>query len=214
MVQADASARLDAVASACAFLSNVLLRVDAAPAVMDALDVEFARSWPLEHDERTAAGVEALVAAVSNPVDAEALREDYWALFLGPGPMLACPFESVHRSIEHLTFEDETIAVREAYFEFGLQAPALGREPDDHIGLELAFVGELAAAALTALESGDSDAYERLLDGARRFVDEHLALWAPEFAQMVISGARTDLYRAVGLLLAGALSQFGSLLRA
>lgn len=212
MTAADgAGEALDAVASACAFLAHLLLRPDAADAA-SRLDPAFVAGWPLARDADTAAGLAALDAAVRHPAPADELRADFAALFVGPGPMLACPWESVHRGEEGLTFDRQTFEVRRAYVAHGLQAPALNREPDDHIGLELAFVGELAAAALAALERGDAAEAGRLASGAATFCREHLIPWAPGFAARVASGAATALYRAVGLLLAGALPQFGPLL--
>lgn len=61
----------------------------------------------------------------------DVLGADYHRLFVGPGTMLAPPWESVHPSDEGLTFQDETLQVRQAYAEFGLTAPAVNREPDD-----------------------------------------------------------------------------------
>ncbi len=204
---------LDAVASACAFLAHLLLRPDAA-ASASAMDHALIEAWPLERDADTAAGLAALRAAALNPATAEALHADFAALFVGPGPMLACPWESVQRGEERLTFDRQTFEVRRAYAAFGRQAPALNREPDDHIGLELAFVGELAAAALAALERGEEAEARRLAAGASDFWRDHLMPWAPGFARHVAAGARTPLYRAAGLLLAGGLPQLGPLLGA
>lgn len=205
---------LDAVASACALLSNLFLRKEAAPAVVTNLTPADVAAWPLERDADTAAGLSLLAGALGAP-DADrtaALAADYTQLFVGPGAMGACPWESVHRSEEGLTFEAETLQVRRAYAAAGLQAPAFNREPDDHIGLELAFVGELAVAALDARERGDADGESFALGAAGRFVREHPGVWGPAFAGLVIAGATTDLYRAAGHLLRGALPQFARIL--
>nr|NLI50415.1 hypothetical protein [Propionibacterium sp.] len=212
MTAADgAGEALDAVASACAFLAHLLLRPEAADAVAQ-LDPAFIADWPLARDADTVAGLAALDAFVRHPAPSDALRADYAALFVGPGPMLACPWESVHRGEDRLVFDRQTFEVRRAYAAYGLQAPALNREPDDHVGLELAFVGALAAAALDALERGDDGEVRRLAVGAVEFCTEHLEPWVPGFAAQVTAGAATPLYRALGLLLAGALAQFGPLL--
>ncbi len=204
---------LDAVASACAFLAHLLLRPDAA-VTASTLQPGLIDDWPLGRDADTAAGLVALAAATRAPADEEALRADYAALFVGPGPMLACPWESVHRGEEGLTFDRQTFEVRQAYAAFGRRAPRFNREPDDHVGLELAFVGELAASALEALEDGRDAEARRLAAGAATFCAEHLQPWVPGFAAQVAAGARTPLYRAVGLLLAGAVPQVGPLLTA
>lgn len=149
---------------------------------------------------------------MTTPAPDADLVGDFTHLYVGPGRMAACPWESVHRSEEGLTFEAETLQVREAYAAAGLQAPALNREPDDHIGLELAFVGELSVAALDARGRGDREAEEFALGLAGRFHREHPGVWGPWFADLVIEHARTDLHRASGYLLRGALPQFGRIL--
>ena len=203
---------LDAVASACAFLSHLFLRKEAGATAVASLDAEQIAAWPLARDVDTAAGLELLTSVVADPEPDEEYAADYTHLFVGPGHMAACPWESVHRSDEGLTFEAETLQVRRAYAAAGLAAPAVNREPDDHIGLELAFVGELAVAALDAAERGDTEGQAFATDAAGRFVHEHLGVWGPWFADLVVEHARTDLYRSAGLLLRGALPQFGVLL--
>ena len=206
---------LDASAGVCAFLSNVLLRVEAGPVTVQNLDAATINAWPFAGaNADTEAGLAALREAVASPVSDEELEADYRRLFVGPGHMLAPPWESVHRSDEGLTFEAETLGVRAAYAEFGLQAPALNKEPDDHIGLELAFIGELAVAALNAAEAGDVGGQAAVLHGASRFMAEHVSQWAPAWAVLVHENASTALYRAVGLLLAGALPELGRVLSA
>jgi TorA maturation chaperone TorD len=55
----------------------------------------------------------------------ELLREiqaDYTRLFIGPGKVLAPPYESVHFSSDRLMFQMETLQVRRWYARFGLQS--------------------------------------------------------------------------------------------
>lgn len=207
---------LDAVASACAFLAHLFLRKEAGPATLANVDANLAAAWPLSGRAQGAAdterGVALLGRAVTAPAPVSDLAADHTRLFVGPGPMKACPWESVHRSEEGLTFEAETLQVRRAYAEAGFEAPALNREPDDHIGLELAFLGELAVAALDAREGGDAAAEAFALSAAGAFVRDHLGVWAPGFADLVIEHAATDLYRAAGHLLRGALPTFEAVL--
>ena len=88
--------------------------------------------------------------------------------------------------------------------------PALNREPDDHIGRELAFIGELAVSALDACDRSDAEGEAFAVGTVGRCLREHLA--GPGFATLVVENARTDLYRAAGYLLRGALPQFTRLL--
>ena len=207
---------LDAVASACAFLAHLFLRKEAGPTTVANLPAEDAAAWPLSGREEggadTGAGIALLVRAITHPARERDLAADHARLFVGPGRVKACPWESVHRSEEGLTFEAETLQVRRAYARAGFQAPALSREPDDHIGLELAFVGELVVAALEARERGDTDGETLALSAAGEFVRDHLGVWGPGFADLVIEHAATDLYRAAGHLLRGALPAFEAVL--
>ena len=204
---------LDAVAAACAFLANLLLRIESAPEVVANLDAEQVAAWPLAgRNEATALGLQVLTSAVQQPASAEELEADYRRLFVGPGAISAPPWESVHVDDEGLMFQEPTMSVRHAYGEFGLQAPALNKEPDDHMGLELAFVGELAVTALHAAESDDVVGQSTLLDAMSRFWADHLVVWGPKLSGLIVESAQTDLYRAVGHLLAGSIEAFGTIL--
>lgn len=141
------------------------------------------------------------------------LVQDYNRLFVGPEKLLAPPWESVYRSPDHLVFEQETLSVRRAYAQFGLQAPRQNVEPDDHIGLELAFVVHLCSLALRAIEQGQQETVRRVVDAQRAFLSDHLTKWANEFAVRVIENATTDYYRGVAHLLIGCLEETQTLLR-
>ena len=84
------------------------------------------------------------------PVDAEAVEQDYLRLFVGLGMPLAPPWESAWASDARLIFQRETLDVRYWYRSAGLEVANLHAEPDDHIGLELEFIGAL-------LDRGDAE---------------------------------------------------------
>lgn len=199
---------LTAHALAYGFLSKALYHEPAldflAPLFADNLFAE----WPLDADvEATRQGIALLSAfgAAWEPDQLALLKSDYAALFVGPGPLLAYPWESVYLSEEHLIFDIQTLEVREIYRRFGLQAPAAIREPDDHIGLELAFLVHLCSLGLDACARGDIDGFERSLQAQRGFLGDHVLRWAPIFMQRVIEHAATDYYRGVAYLGLGAL---------
>jgi len=138
----------------------------------------------------------------------EALKKDYQRLFVGPGHLPAPPWESVYRSREHLVFEKETLDVRRWYARFGLQAPKFNQEPDDHIGLEFAFLLHLTTLALQ--NQVDQEACAPLLQAQRAFIEEHLVQWAPSFFQAVSKHAATEFYRGVGYLGSAILDEVAS----
>jgi TorA maturation chaperone TorD len=135
------------------------------------------------------------------------LRRDHAALFVGPDHLLAPPWESVYRSRDHLLFGDETMAVRSWYRRYGLQAKNLNREPDDHVGLEFAFLAHLATLALDAQRAGDEGAMACSCRAQSRFLQEHVMTWTPEFLGNVTEHAATDYFRGVGRLTEGAVTE-------
>lgn len=171
--------------------------------------------WPLPAGRaETAQGVQFLrtFCAAWDKLQLGVLTEDYYRLFVGPDRLLAPPWESVYRSPDHLLFDAATIAVREAYQAFGLQAPNLSSEPDDHIGLELAFMVHLSRLALTAIEEKNECLLEQTLQAQRKFLREHLLEWVPRFVEDVKRHASTDYYRGVACLLLGTLAETVTLL--
>lgn len=155
------------------------------------------------------------------------LRLDYTRLFMGPGKVLAPPWESVYRTEERLLFREPTMQVREFYRRHGLEVPRLNREPDDHFGLELAFMAVLAERTISALEKagepmsqasgGTVEAYrcgkgevgdglvevDYLLREQHRFLQEHLGQWVKAFTGDVGQYAATGYYRGMALVARG-----------
>ena len=103
---------------------------------------------------------------------------DYTRLFIGVDRVLAAPWESVYFNDERLLFQVQTQQVRQWYLRYGLEPENLHKEPDDHIGLELAFLAHLAQRGLQALEQNDPAVFEDSLAAQRGFLAEHLLKWA------------------------------------
>ena len=166
-------------------------------------------AWPLPSDEAdTAAGLAVLAAYCDrwDPAQLDALTWDFNRLFVGPGEMLAPPWESVHRSKTKLTFQESTLQVRALYEAFGVQAPALHREPDDHLALELDFLATLSERAVEAVGGGDGKQLGRCLQTQRDFLQDHLLAWAPACLALVETHAETDYYRGAARLARGSLT--------
>jgi TorA maturation chaperone TorD len=162
--------------------------------------------WPVTDDGESLHGRALLEESAQAHEDATVVRRDYNRLFFGPDRMIAPPYESVHRSEEHLVFERETMLVRAAYAEFGLAAPRLNKEPDDHLGLELSFLATLCVRGMDALDDADDAELARLLRGIRSFLADHLLVWAPTCLTQAAEGATTHFYQGVAALGLGALA--------
>jgi len=165
--------------------------------------------------EDVKAGLEILqkwVAAGLSDETFEQMQVDYTRLFIGSAEVIAPPWGSVYLSDSRLMFQEKTLEVRSWYQRFGLQSEKLYREPDDHIGLELAFLAHLAKLGIQALGEEDPEQFAALLDAQRNFLSEHMLRWAPRFCEQVVAEAKTDFYRGMALLMRGALFDLAELL--
>lgn len=165
-------------------------------------------AWPIETDQpevETGLALLQQFCASWREDDLEALQHDYRRLFVGPGRLLATPWESVYRSPEHLLFGIHTIQVRQSYERFGMATPHLHSEPDDHLGLELRFIAHLCAVGLGALERQDADTVNAAASELHRFLNTHLLRWSSECLRLVIENARSDYFRGCAHLTLGCL---------
>jgi TorA maturation chaperone TorD len=140
------------------------------------------------------------------------LNVDNTRLFVGLGRVLAPLWESVYYSEERLVFQESTLDVRRWYLRFGLEPENLHKEPDDHIALEMAFIAHLASLGVNALDIGDREQCEKLVQAQHEFASAHLLRWAPLWCQHVIEHTRTDFYRGLAQVTRGALAGLAQLL--
>lgn len=202
-VQPPDPERLDALAAAWTVLSRLLLAPPDAGTLTRVRDPHLLADWPLARGagrEATAAGLELLAHSAVLGEDEAAIRRDFDALFRGPDRRKAPPYESVHRSHDHLLFEAETLQVRAWYARHGLAAPRLNREPDDHVALEFEFLAALLLGALQALEEGRDDDARRMVADHDEFLREHPLAWVPGLMDLVGKRAATAFYRGVAAL--------------
>jgi len=136
----------------------------------------------------------------------EAIRDDYMALFIGPGNVLAPPWESIYFTTERVIFQEETLQVREWYRRYGLESVKLYHEPDDHIGLELAFISQLANLAFKSLEDGDGE-FENLIEAQKDFLSNHTLKWVAGWVDLVLKHAKTDFFKGVALVIRGVMKE-------
>ncbi len=142
------------------------------------------------------------------------LRTDYTRMFVGIQKVLVPVWESVYFSEKRMVFQEETLQVRNWYRSFQLESEKLHQEPDDHIGLELAFVSHLAHLGFEALEQNDEAAFQHTLEAQRYFLSEHLLKWAFRWAELVEKHAKTNFYQGIGHLVSGALLETAAIVDA
>lgn len=140
------------------------------------------------------------------------LRTDYNRLFIGPGTAFASPWESVYFSDERLTFQTQTVQVRNWYRRFGLVVENLYKEPDDHAGLELVFLAHVAQLGTEAADEFDAARIDELVDAQRQFLTDHAGRWMPGWCDLIVKYARTDFYRGLAWVTKGALAELANVL--
>lgn len=166
--------------------------------------------WPLPDDRpETSEGLSLLRNFLNRPKEEplQAIRREYTELFIGPDHPLVL-WESVWTTRDKLLFGEPTFAVRASYARHGVVTS--NAEPDDHIALEMSFLGELLARAALALDERNLSGGESLILEACDFWRAHLAKWAGLFLQDLRERAKSDFYRGAALLALGTLATFES----
>lgn len=136
--------------------------------------------------------------------DLRGLESEYNRLFVGPGHVVSPPYESVYATAERegeqgLVLGTVTLAVQARYREAGLALAEGFNDLPDHVAVELEFMkymcdreAETAGAERTGWQIRQS-----------AFINSHLGLWVPRFADSVVKNSVLPYYRAAARLLRG-----------
>lgn len=108
---------------------------------------------------------------------------EYHRLFVGPGRLVAPPYESVYLSAEHVLMQDPTLEVQAFYRAHGRAGTPLLTEPEDHLAIELEFYAWLQSTNELAAQE--------------QFLSQHLTQWVPEFCRRVREGSTSPFYRSL-----------------
>ena len=99
---------------------------------------------------------------------------------------------------------DEVLAIYHAY---ALDKSESWDESEDHLAVELEFMQVMCLRSADALDAGDEDRAESLLQVQRGFLDEHLNAWYPLMAADIARLSKTDFYQGAGKLCRGFLDE-------
>ncbi len=138
---------------------------------------------------------------LEDPAFTDRVKGEYMRLFVGPNKLVAPPWESVYQGEDAMLFQKVTLEVREAYHNFGMQAEAYRRVPDDSLALELAFMSTLAERALDAFRNEDGKEIRNNLLGSVDFLNKHLLRWVPKFLERMTKATTDYLYPQLCLIL-------------
>ncbi|QJC22186.1 TorD/DmsD family molecular chaperone [Arcanobacterium buesumense] len=155
--------------------------------------------WPLDSalSQYSSRGLELLAESAQRAENDDAIITDQDTLYGISASAKVPPYESVHCGQDRLVFDRQTLEVRQEYAKLALQAPKYNTEPDDHIGLELDFLGRCCIAAL--------DGHDMAQELAVSFTKEHIVTWMPAMLAHASQEATTAWLRGVIALTQGAL---------
>lgn len=131
----------------------------------------------------------------------EELQSEYTRLLLGPEKLPAYPWESVYVTKERLLFQKSTLEVRDCYRAFGFIPAEYPHVADDHIALELDFLGRLSEMAEKASNQNEKEEVIRFLESKKGFMIRHLLNWVPDFARQMQQSKTNVFYPNAAILL-------------
>ena len=156
-----------------------------------------------EDDEAVVEGLQLMSAwcksAKDDVVDhTKQIQREWLRLFVGLGSPEASISESFYVEPNSSLFSKTTLSVRGAYREWGLENSRKLNEPDDSLGMMLAFCSHLLNLAADALEAGESDKADKAITALESFMVEHLLPWVSAWRFLVKQHAASAYYRGIG----------------
>lgn len=141
------------------------------------------------------------------------LAVEYARIFLGAGvsaKQSAAPFESVFTSPEGLLMQDARDEVVATYRRYGTVIDPEVNVPEDHLGFELTFLGNMADKTADALatEPIDESCVADLVGAQVVFVDGHILNWIDALSEKVDEFAESQFYPSVMKLIKGYTAEY------
>ncbi len=131
----------------------------------------------------------------------EAACFEYNRLFVGPGKLLAPPYESAYRNAQGLVMQEETLLVRQFYLQAGIEVSSKNTIPDDHLGLELEFICYLLSREGERLQAGDTSTANRYAALYQEFCQQHILSWVYQHCDDILAHSKTQLCHDTAIVL-------------
>jgi TorA maturation chaperone TorD len=126
------------------------------------------------------------------------LSEDYARLFAGKELTLAPAYESLYRITGQLNSSYPATIVTEFYNSYGWESKFKRKIKDDHLGIELLFLTILIEKYMVL----DDDACRgEMRKEIRRFIDQHILSWIPEWNKKVQEHSNTLCFKGISTLI-------------
>ena len=136
------------------------------------------------------------------------LRDDFLRLFDKTGLHLAPAIESVHINTKKSSFGTGGSA-GDFYRSYGWKPAPVAGVQDDHLGIELFFLTRLVE---NYIQIDDDPCGLEMKNEIRRFIDEHILTWIPEWDECIQEHADTLCYKGISTLIYACIEDIHSLL--
>ncbi len=152
-----------------------------------------------EHHPNASAQVADMLASLEEDRATNTRLRDYLALFVGPKTLLAPPYGSLYLENKGQIMGESTREAMAYYKAAGLAKSPHKKEPDDHISIQLEFVGYLISRVMESTEDGEMERAQKFARLQLEFLDRHLSRWVPLFTRQMERQAATPFYRNLSL---------------
>lgn len=133
-----------------------------------------------------------------------ALRREWLLVFTGLGLPKAPSWASYYTDPGARILSPDTLVTRGWYKRFGLQIERLHNEPDDHLGLMLAFAAHLAELeANCRLGEGGRWTLEELVEAQEQFLVDQVLPWLPAWYDNAAKESQSSFFKGLSDLIFG-----------
>ncbi len=128
----------------------------------------------------------------------EDLVDEYTRLFVGPHRLPVQPYESWW--VDGKLMGESLLKVKRDYRKAGIVKARDYAEPEDHIAFELKFMHHLCELGLSA---ENEEKRRECLNLQKRFLNDHLLKWVPDFCDALYECESSDFYKGIAKLTKG-----------
>ena len=141
--------------------------------------------------------------ALADADELTAIRREFSRVFMGPGKHVS-PYGSVHHPDDSKSgslWGETTSRVHRFAKDHGLEFAGKGYDGiPDHVAHELELYAKLLEGRAQAIEDGDDEGAERILNSERYLYRQDLSRWVPHFCRKVRRAAQRPFYAELARL--------------
>jgi len=126
------------------------------------------------------------------------IQDDYRRLFADNSHALVPVYESFYIGKTVPKTETHYENVTEFFESYGWHSKQRGRKADDHLGTEILFLTALTDKLITF---DDSVCRTEMKKEIRRFLENHIFAWVPEWSEMIQAYSNTMCYKSIATLI-------------